>query len=487
MARAWTEVQSIATLSAMKGRSVQPGTAKFVAIAVVLMLICDQFLFGGSRPYINSAREEYARRTEAQRVLQEDPPPVPPAVVQPEDGKEFFEAPLMPVEEPSPVQEDVKKSQAAPPSIPPPAGGREKSERRVGFVPHGAPKVAIIIDDLGMDLKRSRAIMDLPAPITLAFLPYGTKTKEYAKIGKQKGHSLIIHTPMEAMDGKQNIGPGGLKEAMSGAQFDAAFGAMLASFEGYEGINNHMGSRLTADGDKMERLMKILKDQKLFFVDSKTNARSVAAGEAQMANVPFAERDIFLDHEETLDFARKALKHTEQLALRKGYAIAIGHPKDNTIAALKEWLPTLAAKGIELVPVKALLVQPNANVIAREGGEGSVGPPVKPGDDNGEGPGDDVGEVKVPVVQPSESIPAQAGNQKAVSELEVDPRLRGDAKGGEEDVASTPPPSIPDPDLPLPPPEMFPEVTPSVGEADGNGIRLDPLPEQLPAPLSPIH
>lgn len=431
MAWAWTEVQSIATLRAMKGRSVQPGTAKFVAIAVVLMLICDQFLFGGSRPYIDSAREEFAKRTEAQKALQADPPPVPPAVVQPENGAEFFEAPLTPPAE----MEEQKVAPTTP--IPPPGLEKEKPKLdKKAFVPHGAPKVAIIIDDLGMDLKRSRAIMDLPAPITLAFLPYGTKTKEYAKIGKQKGHSLIIHTPMEAMDGKQNIGPGGLKQAMSDDQFDAAFGTMLASFDGYEGINNHMGSRLTTDGHKMERLMKILKDHDLYFVDSKTNPKSVAAGEAQMAHVPFAERDVFLDHEETLAFARNALKHTEQLALRRGYAIAIGHPKDNTIAALKEWIPTLAAKGIELVPVKALLVQPK-----------DLAPIAIPPKE------EKVEEVKAPVV------PDVA-----------------------EKIANTPPPSIPDPDMPLPPPEMFPEVMPSVGESDGIGIRLDPLPEQLPAP-----
>ncbi len=429
MARAWTEVQSIATLRAMKGRSVQPGTAKFVAIAVVLMLICDQFLFGGSRPYIDSAREEYARRTEAQKALQEDPPPVPPAIVRPDDGKEFFEAPFS-----TPAEMEEQKAAPTTP-IPPPEKEKPKLDKKA-FVPHGAPKVAIIIDDLGMDLKRSRAIMDLPAPMTLAFLPYGTKTKEYAKIGKEKGHSLIIHTPMEAMDGKQNIGPGGLKEAMSGDQFDAAFGTMLASFDGYEGINNHMGSRLTTDGEKMERLMKILKDHNLFFVDSKTNPKSVAAGEAQMAGVPFAERDVFLDHEETLQFARNALKHTEELALRRGYAIAIGHPKDNTIAALKEWLPTLKTKGIELVPVKALLVQPKD---------------------------------LVPIVIPPEQKIEEA---KPV----VIPDM-------EQEVASTPPPSIPDPDLPMPPPEMFPEeITPSADAGDGSGIQLDPLPEQLPSP-----
>ncbi|HEU4839681.1 MAG TPA: divergent polysaccharide deacetylase family protein [Micavibrio sp.] len=436
-----------------KGRSVEPGTAKFVAIAVVLMIICDQFVFGGSRPYIDSAREDYARKIAAQKELQEDPPPVPPAIVRPEDGYEYFEAPL-------PLPEDMHEEKAAPPTPLPPVEKEKPKIDKKAFIPHGAPKVAIIIDDLGMDLKRSRAVMDLPAPVTLAFLPYGTKTKEYAEIGKKKGHSLIIHTPMEAMDGTINIGPGGLKEAMTGEEFDKAFDVMLKSFDGYEGINNHMGSRLTADGGKMERLMKTLKSKGLFFVDSKTNPKSVAAGEAQMGGVPFAERDVFIDHVETLEFARKALKHTEELALRRGYAIAIGHPKDNTIAALKEWLPTLKAKGIELVPVKELLIQPKD---------------------------------LVPVVIPPPAVESiAAGAEIRGQGEEMDPRLRGDAVERSGDVvAGTPPAVIPDPDpaagAPAPPPEMFPEVTPSSEGADGSGIRLDPLPEQLPGPSSQIH
>lgn len=464
-----------------KGRSVEPGTAKFVAIAVVLMIICDQFVFGGSRPYIDSAREEYARKIAAQKELQEDPPPVPPAIVRPEDGHEYFEAPL-------PLPEDMHEEKAAPPTPLPPVEKEKPKIDKKAFVPHGAPKVAIIIDDLGMDLKRSRAVMDLPAPVTLAFLPYGTKTKEYAKIGKEKGHSLIIHTPMEAMDGALNIGPGGLKEAMTGAEFDKAFDVMLKSFDGYEGINNHMGSRLTADGGKMERLMKTLKSKGLFFVDSKTSAKSVAAGEAQMSGVPFAERDVFIDHVETLDFARKALKHTEELALRRGYAIAIGHPKDNTIAALKEWLPTLKAKGIELVPVKELLIQPK-----------DIGPVVIPAEAgiHGKGErmdprlrGDDVKGSGVAVQVSSDSV--QVGSDSVgVGSDDVEGSGPEKRRAIPDVVVSTPPAIIPDPDpaadAPAPPPEMFPEVTPSADGADVSGIRLDPLPEQLPGPSSRIH
>ncbi|PZQ45051.1 MAG: hypothetical protein DI551_08575 [Micavibrio aeruginosavorus] len=343
----------------MKALSGRFGTLRFIVIAILLMLLADHFIFGGKRSYIEEAKT---------RPSVADAAKGPPVRVEPPDGKEFFEQVPppealkdLPLEEPEakklpdtpvPIRQEKAEEQATRKPLPPPAI-------------HGAPKIAIIIDDLGMDVKRSRQVLDLPAPITLAFLPYGTKTREFAKIGKEKGHTLIIHTPMEAMDGKLNIGPGGLKAAMSKAEFDAAFAKMLTSFDGYVGINNHMGSRLTQDKAKMDELMGILAAKHLFFVDSKTVGSSVAAHEAAEAGVPYAERDVFLDHVESAEFTRKALAHTEALAKKRGYAIAIGHPKDFTIKGLKEWIPTLKAKGIELVSVQDLLVTPKTPVVPK--------------------------------------------------------------------------------------------------------------------------
>lgn len=362
-------------------RRIQPGTIRFIFIAMVLMLLMDQFIFGGTRSYIEDARkQERIEKLAESRGLK-----TPPVRVEPPKGQEFFEAELPKPEEIPKESEDAKKSSSlgggndtsagvsivekspdpSPKSSP---AGRGLSERRGGNA-----KIAIIIDDVGMDIKRSRAAIDLPAPVTLAMLPYAPRVREMAKEGKAKGHSLIIHTPMEAMDASVNIGPGGLKSAMSAEEMNSAFAVMFASFDGYEGINNHMGSRLTQDKPAMDRIMATLAQKDLFFLDSKTIQSSVAAHEAASSGVPYAERDVFIDHVETLDFARKALRQTEALALRRGYAIAIGHPKDNTIAALREWIPTLERKGIELVPVSRLLVVPkNPSPQPSPKGEGAL-------------------------------------------------------------------------------------------------------------------
>lgn len=339
----------------MKRRIPVPGTLRFVFIAIVLMLLADQFIFGGKRSYIEDAKHLSQERKEQAAVETPKPPPVR---VDPGNGKEFFEAP--PMQEPLPPEEVATAPKAPEPTPAPIVTPTQKQTVLPRPAVEGRPKISIIIDDIGMDLPHSKEAINLPAPITMAFLPYATRTPELAKIAKANGHTTIIHVPMEAMDAKLNIGPGGLKTSMSDSEFDAAFGVMLSSFDGYEGINNHMGSRLTQDKDKMDRLMTVLGQRNLFFVDSKTVGSSVAAHEAASSGVPYAERDIFLDHIESAAFVKGALENVERTAQRKGYAIAIGHPKKFTLDALKEWIPTLEAKGFELVSVKSLLVTPKA-------------------------------------------------------------------------------------------------------------------------------
>lgn len=169
-------------------------------------------------------------------------------------------------------------------------------------------KIVIIIDDMGMDRKRSNRAVELPGPIAL-------------------------------------------KADMSDAEMDAMLEKAFASFEGYVGINNHMGSRMTKDKAAMQHVMAALKTRGLFFVDSKTIGSSVGSNMAAQAGIPYADRDVFLDHQDTPEFVQSALRQLERVAMKKGYAIAIGHPKDSTLNALKEWLPTLKGRGFELVPV----------------------------------------------------------------------------------------------------------------------------------------
>lgn len=224
------------------------------------------------------------------------------------------------------------------------------------ILPDGSkPKIAIIIDDMGMSRKNGFALIDIQYPLTLAFLPYAPKLNDMTKAAQDNGHQLMIHMPMEAMDHKQNLGGIALKKDMTAEAIEVQLDKAFDAFDGYVGLNNHMGSRLTQNEAAMQVVMKNLKERDLYFVDSKTIGSSVASKVAWANGLKTAERDIFLDHEDSITFVRKALRKMENAAKRKGYAIAIGHPKSATIKGLKEWLPTLEAKGFEVVHASELV------------------------------------------------------------------------------------------------------------------------------------
>ena len=244
----------------------------------------------------------------------------------------------------------------------PPAPGPFSSTRTESAVPpltetrkNEPAQVVIIIDDMGMDRKRSLEMMALPAPLTLAFLPYAPHVGAMAAEARETGHEIMVHMPMEPMNPDLDTGPLTLRTDETPAAFLAILDESLSNLDGYVGLNNHMGSRLTQEREAMALLMDALKTRGLLFVDSRTIATSVAFDVAGEYGVPRAQRDVFLDHTPTIEGVRAALAHTERIAREHGTAIAIGHPKDATLAGLKEWLPTLATKGITIVPVSQVV------------------------------------------------------------------------------------------------------------------------------------
>lgn len=217
-------------------------------------------------------------------------------------------------------------------------------------------KISIIIDDMGMSRKYSRQVLDLPEPLTLAFLPYAQNLEDFTLPAKEKGHELIIHVPMEPMNPDLDLGPSGLTTDLDKEEFLRRLDEdIFPSFDDYVGVNNHMGSKLTQDEQAMNWLMSVLKEKNLLFIDSKTIHTSLAADTAHEYGVDYAERDVFLDHHDDLESVIKALVQLEQVAKKNGHAIAIGHPKRNTIEALRLWMPSIQERGLELVPVSELV------------------------------------------------------------------------------------------------------------------------------------
>lgn len=217
------------------------------------------------------------------------------------------------------------------------------------------PMIAIVIDDMGVDVRRSARALDLPPAVTVSYLPYAPKIATQAAAAKARGHEVLLHMPMQAQDPGQDAGPHHLSVDMTPGQIRENTAAALDSFAGYDGVNNHMGSKFTSARAGLEVFMAALKARGVFFLDSKTAPTSVAEDVAREQGVPTAGRDIFLDHVETPDHVAAALRHTEAVAKAQGAAIAIGHPKDVTLAALGTWLAGVRARGFDIVPLSTVI------------------------------------------------------------------------------------------------------------------------------------
>ena len=108
-----------------------------------------------------------------------------------------------------------------------------------------------------------------------------------------------------------------------------------------KGVNNHMGSKMTAESSQIYQIFSILKKRNLFFIDSRTTADSLCKPSARLFQIPFSERDVFLDHLQEAQFIRNQLKELVRLAQQNGHAVGIGHPHLITYQILKEMLPDL--------------------------------------------------------------------------------------------------------------------------------------------------
>jgi polysaccharide deacetylase 2 family uncharacterized protein YibQ len=220
------------------------------------------------------------------------------------------------------------------------------------------PLVAIVIDDVGLDRPRSKRAWELPGPLTLSFLPYAKDLLAQVQAARAHGDEIMLHLPMEPT-GRADPGPNALLVSLSDAELRQRTQAALDSFDGYVGVNNHMGSRFTTFRPGMETVLRQFKARGLMFLDSRTTAQSVGDQLAQELGVPSIVRHVFLDDDESLEAVKRRLAETEAVARRQGFVVAIGHPHENTLQALGDWLPGLQAKGLVLAPVTAVLRKRN--------------------------------------------------------------------------------------------------------------------------------
>ncbi len=208
--------------------------------------------------------------------------------------------------------------------------------------------LAVIIDDAGYSLAELQAFLDLPVPLTVAVLPNLAHSGEAARRVRASGKDLILHCPMEPSGG-ENPGPGALYTGQSAAAIEEQLDADFASVPGAIGMNNHMGSRATADEELMNTVLGYLARHGKLFVDSRTTPDTVGPRMAGRLGVAFLERDVFID----VDTAAKEItasfdKAVEEARVR-GSAVVIGHVQNADVAAiLRAEGGALAARGVRM-------------------------------------------------------------------------------------------------------------------------------------------
>jgi len=233
--------------------------------------------------------------------------------------------------------------------------------KNIGFVPSHKPPyfgekpvIVVVIDDMGISYKRTADIASLQAPLTASFLTYGKNLQKQIENSQKAGQEIMIHVPMEAQNAT-DIAPDVLTTQMGVEEIKKNIEDMIAKFDKVAGINNHMGSKLTEDKDRMLAIMEVLKKHNMFFLDSKTSAASKAEEAAEETGIAYAHRHIFIDNNNDKEYILGQLQKAENVARKNGYAIAIGHPKSQTYEALKEWLPMLESKGLVLEPLSKIV------------------------------------------------------------------------------------------------------------------------------------
>jgi hypothetical protein len=214
-------------------------------------------------------------------------------------------------------------------------------------IPKELPKIAIIIDDIGYDREIVEKFLVLDAVFTFSILPYSPFQKSIARSVHSKGFDVMLHLPMEPNEYPMvNPGPGALLTSMSPDQLINQLDKDLDSFPFIQGVNNHMGSKMTTVSIQLYQIFSVLKKRKLFFIDSRTTTETLCKPSAQLLQVPFAQKDVFLDHIQKPDFIRKQIHRLIHIANSHGEAIGIAHPYDVTYDILREVLPELKKKAV---------------------------------------------------------------------------------------------------------------------------------------------
>ncbi len=215
-------------------------------------------------------------------------------------------------------------------------------------------RIALVIDDFGYDAEGTKEMLDLSIPLTAAVMPFEVRSKEVSELAIKKGKEVIIHMPMEPNNGNKTLlDKKFITTNLSDEEIESKVKAAFEEVKGAKGLNNHMGSKATKDERVMRSVLKVVKDNNKFFLNSKTSDKTVAKDICTDLGIKYYERDVFLDHISTKENVEKSLEKAYDIAKEKGYAIAIGHVGGqggkSTVNGIKSKIESLQRRGVRFV------------------------------------------------------------------------------------------------------------------------------------------
>ncbi|WP_096018865.1 divergent polysaccharide deacetylase family protein [Campylobacter lanienae] len=194
------------------------------------------------------------------------------------------------------------------------------------------PKLAIIIDDIST-FYQAKKIKSLNLNITPSIFPPSANYPNSARVAREF-EFYMIHLPLEAMN-YQAQEKNTLKVGDSSDKIESEISKIRSNFPKAIYINNHTGSKFTSDYDSLKKLFIAFKKHNMIFIDSYTTKDSKAKILSSEFGNKYLKRDVFIDNTKDEKAIINKLKDAIKIAQKSGFAIAIGHPYEQTFKALK--------------------------------------------------------------------------------------------------------------------------------------------------------
>jgi len=295
----------------------------------------------------DSAERATERATEGEesQQIETEPPSVPPSL----DGSETTDT-------------DIEGDGEAPSASSDEALSEDERSvlhplEKIAAPPAGGGKLYLVIDDVGYNLEQLDNYLDLPIPMTFALLPGLEFSRAAQEQIARSGEEMILHQPIEPL-GDEDPGPGALYVGMQPEEMRRIVNKNLDQLPRVIGVNNHMGSKGTANPELMEALFSVLKGRQLYFLDSRTTADTVGNTVAEKLGLPFSERNVFLDNIEDPLEIELALSSALEVARTQGYAVMIGHVWSRELAStLSLWYGKIEDRGYEFVHLSSFFAE----------------------------------------------------------------------------------------------------------------------------------